>query len=338
MPDDRFFERLGPLSLEAVVKATRGRLVQGDPGRLVHAVAPLGQARPDEIAFAAGRHAGGVAASEAGILILEPSAVASAPEGTAVIESTEPQADWARASGILHAPRRTQGGETVAASAELEEGVVLAPGAVVGEGVRIGRGTRIGANTVIGPGVSIGRDCEIGSNVSIGFSLIGDRVRILSGAVIGEAGFGAAGSKEGPIDIPQLGRVIIQDAVSIGANTCIDRGAYADTVIGEGTKIDNLVQIAHNVTIGRFCLIAAHVGISGSVVVGDGAIFGGRAGVGDHQIIGKGARIAAAAAVLGDVADGETVSGYPARPLRQFLRETVWLSKQAASRKGGEAK
>lgn len=338
MPDDRFFERLGPLSLGAVVEASRGRLVRGDPGRLVHAVAPLGEAGPDEIAFAAGRHAGGVAASGAGVLILEPSAVDLAPEGAAVIESTETQAAWARISRILHAPKRTDGGEKVAASAELEAGVVLAPGVVVGEGARIGRGTRIGPNTVVGPGVMIGRDCEIGSNVSIGFALIGDRVRIHAGVVIGEPGFGAAGSKEGPIDIPQLGRVIIQDAVTIGANTCIDRGAFGDTVIGEGTKIDNLVHIAHNVTIGRFCLIAGQVGISGSVTIQDGVMFGGQAGVGDHLTVGKGARIAAAASVLADVAPGETVSGYPARPLRQFLRETVWLSKQAASRKGRETK
>ena len=185
---------------------------------------------------------------------------------------------------------------------------------------------------VIGPGVQIGRDCRIGPHASIGFALIGDRVRILAGARIGEPGFGAAWSKDGPVDIPQLGRVILQDGVTVGANTCIDRGAYADTVIGENSKIDNLVQIGHNCIIGRNALMAAHTGISGSVTVGDNVMFGGRAGVGDHITIGEGARIAAGGGVLADVPAGETWSGYPAKPIRQSLREAVWLAKQAAGK------
>jgi UDP-3-O-[3-hydroxymyristoyl] glucosamine N-acyltransferase len=221
-----------------------------------------------------------------------------------------------------------------AAEACEDESVVLEPGVIVGAGARIGRGSRIGANTVIGPGVAIGRDCNVGSNVSIGFALIGDGVRILAGARIGEAGFGATGSRDGPIDIPQLGRVIIQDRVTVGANTCIDRGAYGDTVIGEHTKIDNLVMIAHNVRLGRGCLLAGHVGIAGSCVVGDNVMFGGRAGVGDHITIGDRARIAAGAGILADVPAGEVWSGYPAKPLRQSLREAVWLSKQASKRRG----
>ncbi len=132
--------------------------------------------------------------------------------------------------------------------------------------------------------------------------------------------------------MPQLGRVIVQDGVTVGANSCIDRGAYDDTVIGENTKIDNLVMIAHNCVIGRNCLIAAHAGISGSVTVGDGVIFGGKAGIGDHIAIGAGARVAAGAGVLADIPAGETWSGYPAKPIRQFLRETVWVSKQASGK------
>ena len=210
---------------------------------------------------------------------------------------------------------------------------MIEPGAVIGQGARIGRGSRIGANTVIGPGVHIGRDCDIGPGVSIRFALIGDRVKVYAGARLGEAGFGAAGGATGPVDVPQLGRVIVQDGVTVGANTCIDRGAFDDTVIGENTKIDNLVMIAHNCVIGRNCLIAGNTGLSGSVIVGDGVMFGGKAGVGDHIRIGKGARVAAGAGVLADIPEGETWSGYPAKPIRQFLRETVWVSKQAA-RKG----
>jgi UDP-3-O-[3-hydroxymyristoyl] glucosamine N-acyltransferase len=212
--------------------------------------------------------------------------------------------------------------------------VVIEPGAVIGEGALIGRGTRIGANSVIGPGVQIGRDCAIGPNVTVMCALIGDRVKLLSGARIGEAGFGAAGSATGPLDVPQLGRVILQDGVTVGANSCIDRGAYDDTVVGENSKIDNLVMIGHNCVIGRNALIAAHTGISGSVTVGDNVMFGGKAGIGDHLSIGEGARVAAGAGVLADIPAGETWSGYPAKPIRQFLRETVWLARQATRKKG----
>ena len=230
----------------------------------------------------------------------------------------------------LHQPIALSGIDHAAAA---EDGSVLfEPGAVIGAGARIGRGTRIGANSVIGPGVQIGRDCVIGSNVSVAFALIGDRVRLMSGARIGEAGFGAARSKTGPVAVPQLGRVILQDGVTVGANSCIDRGAYDDTIVGENTKIDNLVMVAHNCVIGRNCLLAAHTGISGSVTVGDGVIFGGKAGIGDHIHIGEGARVAAGAGVLADIPAGETWSGYPAKPLRQFLRETIWLAKQASGK------
>jgi UDP-3-O-[3-hydroxymyristoyl] glucosamine N-acyltransferase len=216
-----------------------------------------------------------------------------------------------------------------AAEAAEDDSVVVEPGAVLGEGVRIGRGSRIGANTVIGQGVQIGRDCVIGSNVTVGFALIGDRVKLYAGARIGEAGFGATGTAAGAMDIPQLGRVILQDGVTVGANSCIDRGAYDDTVIGENTKIDNLVMVGHNCVIGRNNLMAANTGISGSVTSGDNVIFGGKAGIGDHITIG----VAAGAGVLANIPAGETWSGYPARPIRQFLRETIWLAKQASSKK-----
>lgn len=332
MPDPRFYDSLPALSVATLADRIGAEVVRGGD-RTIASVAPLSSADGGAIAFIHDRRlTDALSGTGAGCVIVPPALVDAAPSTAAVIRSGEAQAAWARASLLLHAPVRFQ-----AASVEEaieDDSVQIEPGVVLGQGCRIGRGSRIGANTVVGPGVQIGRDCVIGANATVIFALIGDRVRILSGARIGEAGFGAAASRQGPVDIPQLGRVIIQDGVTVGANTCVDRGAYDDTVIGENSKIDNLVQIAHNCVIGRNALMAAHSGVSGSVTVGDNVMFGGRAGVGDHIAIGEGARIAAGAGVLADVPPGETWSGYPAKPIRQALREAVWLAKQA-SRKGG---
>ncbi|PXA85630.1 UDP-3-O-(3-hydroxymyristoyl)glucosamine N-acyltransferase, partial [Caulobacter sp. D5] len=228
--------------------------------------------------------------------------------------------------------RHEPGSAAIHPSAVLEEGVRLSPGAVIGQDVRIGRGTVIGPGAVIGPGVAIGRDCVIGANAVVGFALIGDRVSLHAGSAVGEAGFGAAGGPKGVVDLPQLGRVVLQDGVTLGANSCIDRGAFDDTTVGENTKIDNLVHVAHNVQLGRNCLLAAYTGLSGSTVVGDGVAFGGKAGVADHLTIGAGASIGASASVFKSVPAGETWTGFPARPIKRWLRETAWLSRSARSR------
>jgi UDP-3-O-[3-hydroxymyristoyl] glucosamine N-acyltransferase len=334
VPDPRFFEDLGPVTLAELAAAVGAELSNGGE-RAIRSVAPLAHAGADEIAFFGDRrYRAALQGTAAGACFIKPEHAGFAPDGCDLLLTPEPHAAWARAALRLHRPRvHPAGSPPLHPSAELEEGVVLGPGVVVGPGARIGSGTVIGANAVIGPGVAIGRDCRIGANAVILFALVGDRVRILSGAVIGEAGFGVAGAATAVMDVPQLGRVIVQDDVTIGANSCIDRGAWDDTVLGEGSKLDNLVQIAHNVRLGRFCLLAAHTGISGSVTVGDGAVFGGRAGVADHLEIGAGARIAAAAGVMKDVPAGEMWVGTPARPIRRFMRETAWLARQA--QKGG---
>lgn len=333
MPDSRFFETLPSLTVAALAEKIGAVVVRGGEG-VISAVAPLASADGAALAFMADRRfAEALANTRAGCVILPEAMVEAAPAGAAVLQSREAQAGWARASLLLHRPRRI-GPVSLAAEACEDDTVVLEPGVVVGPGARIGSGTRIGANTVIGAGVQIGRDCVIGANASVGFALIGDRVKIYAGARIGEAGFGAAGASTGPVDVPQLGRVIVQDGVTIGANTCIDRGAYDDTVIGENSKIDNLCMIGHNCIIGRNTLMAAHTGLSGSVTVEDNVMFGGKAGVGDHIHIGLGARVAAGAGVLADIPAGETWSGYPAKPIRQFLRETIWVSKQVGPKKG----
>lgn len=296
----------------------------------------LSRAGPSEVAFLADtRHAAQLESSAAGACFLAHGCADHAPAGCAKLTTSVPQAAWAVAAGRLHRPKlHGTGAESIDPTAAIEDEVEIAAGVVVGAGAMIGRGTTLGPGAVIGPGVAIGRDCCIGANATVGFALIGDGVRVYAGAVIGEAGFGATAGPEGLIDIPQLGRVIIQDGVTIGAGTCIDRGAFEDTTIGENTKIDNLVQIAHNVVVGRNCVLVAHTGISGSVVIGDGCQLGGRVGTIDHVTIGAGARLAAGAGLMESMPAGETWGGFPARPLKRWLREVAWVSRQAGRPRG----
>ena len=220
-------------------------------------------------------------------------------------------------------------------SARLEAGVTVDPLAVIGPDAEIGAGTLIGPGAVIGPGVAIGRDCAIGAGATIVHALIGDRVIIHPGARIGQDGFGYLPSPRGHQKIPQTRRVIIQDDVEIGANTTIDRGSTRDTVIGEGTKIDNLVQIAHNVSIGRHCLIAGQTGISGSSQVGDFVMMGGQVGLADHVNIGSGAMLGAQSGYMSDIPPGSRWLGSPAVPVREFLKTFTMLRKLA--RTGGKS-
>jgi UDP-3-O-[3-hydroxymyristoyl] glucosamine N-acyltransferase len=206
-------------------------------------------------------------------------------------------------------------------TASIEAGATIEAGAVIGKGVSVGTGTLIAATAVVGEGCQIGRDSYIAPGVAVQFAMIGNRVSLHPGVRIGQDGFGYVPGPRGLEKVPQLGRVILQDDVEIGANTTIDRGALSDTVIGEGTKIDNLVQIAHNVRIGRFCIVAAHCGISGSCVIGDQTMLGGRVGLADHLVIGSRVQIAAASGVMNDIPDGERWGGFPARPIKQWFRD-----------------
>jgi UDP-3-O-[3-hydroxymyristoyl] glucosamine N-acyltransferase len=344
-PDPRFFEALGPVTLGELAELTGSAREPSRDDFEVVAAAVLDSADGQAVSFLRDKRMADTArATSAGACFVTANDVGLLPDGCRAIVTPAPQAAWAIAAQRLHRPRQIDANAPfVHPDAMLEEGVSIGHGAVIGAGAQIGAGTQIGAHAVIGPGVAIGRRCEIGPAAAIGFALIGNAVHISASVVIGEAGFGVAAGPRGLIDIPQLGRVIIQDGVSIGAHTCIDRGAFDDTVVGENTKIDNLVQIAHNVVIGRNCAIAGHCGLSGSAVVGDGVQMGGRVGLADHVVIGAGAQLAASAGVMHNVPAGERWSGIPARPALQFFREVAWVTKSARRKPkaghygGGEA-
>jgi UDP-3-O-[3-hydroxymyristoyl] glucosamine N-acyltransferase len=332
MVDTRFYFSRGPVPVSDLV---HGGELRGDGRFAVTGVAAPADATTNDLAYFDGK---GAPVTRAGVLIVREAIAEKAPSGAALIIAKDPRAHFARCAEQIVAERAFQDdGVAISPSAMLEEGVRLAPGVVIAAGAEIGAGSVIGPNTVVGPGVAIGRGCRIGPGVSILCALIGDGVTIHAGALIGQTGFGVAADTAGPVDVPHFGRVIIQDGVSIGAGTTVDRGLFGDTVIAEFAKIDNLCQIAHNVTIGRGAVIAAFGGISGSTVVGDGVMMGGRVGVADHRSIGRGAMLAAGSAVMHDVPAGETWAGYPAKPVRQWLRETAWLSRAIGKRDGGDS-
>jgi len=285
-------------------------------------------------------YAGALVRSRAGACLVSSRFAPKVPAGTVAIVTPEPYRIFAEVLGLLFPSamrpgssfeaRGTSPGSFVHPTARLEHGVTVDPGAVIGPGAEIGAGTVVGAQAVIGPQVRIGRDCSIGPNVTISHAFIGNRVILHPGVRIGQDGFGFAMSPRGHLKVPQVGRVIVQDDVEIGSNTTVDRGASRDTVIGEGTKIDNLCQIAHNVVIGRHCIIVAQVGIAGSTTVEDFAAIGGQVAVKGHLRIGRGAQIAATSGVNDDVPPGARWGGIPARPMRDWFREIAVLKRLAS--------
>lgn len=309
--------------------------------RRITGVATLGRATPDDLVFIdRPQYAPELAASDAGACLTTASLAAHAPAHTSVLCVAEPYRAFVevtrklfpaatRPSSLFEA-RGTAVGAFVHPSARLENGVIVDPGAVVGPGAEIGTGTVLCAGAVIGPRVRIGRECVIGANTCVTHSLIGDRVTIHPGCAIGQDGFGYLPGARGHGKILQIGRVIIQDDVEVGAGTTIDRGALGDTVIGEGTKIDNLVQVGHNTTIGRHCVVVAQSGISGSVTIEDFVVLAARVGIADHRRIGEGVVLAARTSVMRDVPPGSRWAGIPAKPIKQWMRELLTIERLAA--------
>ncbi len=322
------------ITAEAIATLVSGELI-GDGKTAISGVAPLDRAGANDLSIlSSARYAPMLAGTKAGIVLIDPEFREAAGQPRARIIVKQPLEKLLSLLPTLYPEKSSVPG--VAATARIGKGAVIGKEvsigeyAVVGSGARLGEGVTIGAHCVVGEDVSVGEGARLWPGVTIyPGATLGDRTIVHSGARIGCDGFGYVFRDGIHNKIPHIGRCIIGDDVEIGANTTIDRGSIDDTVVGNGTKIDNLVHIAHNVRIGENCLLMAQVGIAGSVTIGDGAILAGQAGISGHLSIGAGARLAAQAGVFGDIPAGESWSGYPARPHRESLRASAALFKLA---------
>lgn len=347
MADPSFFPIATSLSFSEVASLSGVALPEGaDPARRIEGVAPLETAAGSDAAYMDNpKYVAALAGTSAGLCFVSARFAARVPATTVALITPAPYHAFAKLLSTFHPQALRPGsmfgsagvapGAFVHATARLEADVTVDPGAVIGPGAEIGAGTMIGPGAVIGPQVRIGRQCSVGAGSTLQAALIGNRVIIHPGVRIGQDGFGFAMGPKGHMKVPQVGRVIIQDDVEIGANTTIDRGASRDTVIGEGSKIDNLVQIGHNCVVGRHCVICAQVGMAGSSTLEDFAVLGGQVGLAGHLTIGMGAQIAAQSGVAGDVPRGARYGGYPAQPALGWAREAALLKQLVAKRGKG---
>jgi UDP-3-O-[3-hydroxymyristoyl] glucosamine N-acyltransferase len=342
MAQPTFFEQPPPSTLADIAALAGAHLA--DPSRAdqeVKGLASLDEAGPMHLGFFDNlKYADQLASTKAGACLVSPRFEANVPAHVAVLRAAQPFRAFVQVARELHhdalRPQSWFGTAGIALSAiidpsaHLEDGVIVDPLAVIGADVEIGAGTVIGAGAVIGAHVKIGRDCNVGAHTAIQCALIGNNVLIHPGCHIGQDGYGFVFfGPDGHLKVPQTGRVVIQNDVEIGAGTTIDRGSLRDTVIGEGTKIDNQVQIGHNVTIGRHCLLAAQIGLAGSLTIGDHVALGAKVGINNHLKIGDGAQVTAMSAVKDDIPPNGRWGGHFAKPTKQWFREIVAVERLA---------
>ncbi|WP_376090723.1 UDP-3-O-(3-hydroxymyristoyl)glucosamine N-acyltransferase [Roseomonas sp. CCTCC AB2023176] len=342
--DPRFHPSAGPLPLSELVRAAGIAPPAGLEDRDFDGVAPLGSAGPREVSFLDGRRwLGALRETRAGAVVVAREFASEVPAGAIALVSGEPVLAFARLTALLHPPMRSSGlrhpTAVVADDAEIGEGCEIGPYAVVESGARLGPRCIVAAHAHVGRSCVFGAECRILSHVTVSHTIAGDRVTLNPGARIGSEGFGFATTARGEhVTVPQLGIVRLGDGVEIGANACVDRGSVNDTVLGPGTRLDNLVMLGHNVQTGRGCVIVAQAGIAGSTTLGDYVVVAAQAGLTGHVAIGDRARIGAQAGVMNDVPAGTDVVGSPAWPVRETLRAFAVLRKLAqgkpASRTG----
>ena len=302
---------------------------------LIEDVRPLADAEPQHLSFLDNRkYMPLLRETRAGACLIAPVFADRVPAATVALAITAPYRGFAAALQIFYPealqPKAamTRAGEPlVHPSAQIADGVLVEPGAVIGREAQIGSGTTVAAGALVGYRVVVGQGCYIGPGVSLTHAIVGDRVILHAGVRIGQDGFGFAMGPQGHLKVPQIGRVILHDDVEIGANSCVDRGALKDTVIGQGSKIDNLVQIGHNVVMGRHCVIVGQTGISGSTELGDFVVMGGQSGAVGHIKVGTGAQIAGGGHAKDDVPAGARMGGTPAVPMAEWARQIAALKR-----------
>lgn len=339
MADQRFFRYAGPISLGKLAEIGKAQLAnEADASLMIKDLATLENAGREQISFFHNaKYRESLKATQAGAVILKESDKKALPESAAALLSKDPYFSFALIAQAFYPQEafpyvQENEASAIHPSAQIDPSAILGKslkigaGAVIGAHVKLGDYCHIASNAVIEPGVVMADSCYIGPNASVTHALIGKGVVIHTGARIGRAGFGFVPGPERAMRVPQLGRVIIEDYAEIGANSTIDRGSLEDTIIGAGSMIDNLVQLGHNVQVGRGCIIVSQAGVSGSTKLGDLVQIGGQAGLTGHLTVGKGAKIAAQSGIMRDIEPGAAVCGAPAIPIKDFYRQTlaVW--------------